>query len=104
MGAPPVLSLEERRAALAKAAEARKIRADIKAAIRTGSMSILEIINSDHPAVKRMRVHSLLIALPGVGDVRAMAIMERCNISHSRRIQGLGIHQRGELLRELGVA
>ena len=102
MGAPPQISLADRQAALAKAAEARKIRADIKKEIKNGSMNIQQILSSDLPAIKKMRVQQMLIALPGVGLVRAQSIMERCNISATRRIQGLGVNQRKELLSHLG--
>lgn len=104
MGAPPIQSLEARRAALAKAAHARKIRSEVKNALRSGTMSINTILTSDNEAIKRMRVLHLLVALPGIGEVRAVAMMERCNISLTRRIQGLGVHQIRELKNELGIA
>ena len=56
MGAPPQISLADRQAALAKAAEARKIRADIKKEIKNGSMNLQQILTSDQPAIKKMRV------------------------------------------------
>ena len=40
-----------------------------------------------------MRVAELLAAISGVGKIRAQAIMERLDISPTRRIQGLGKHQ-----------
>ncbi len=44
------------------------------------------------------RVVELLEALPGIGHVRAAAIMERLGIAASRRVLGLGIHQRRALV------
>ena len=37
-------------------------------------------------------------ALPGIGKVRAAAIMEQLGIAASRRVRGLGIHQRQALV------
>ena len=89
-------------AALAKAAQYRKRRAEIKAKIKRGEFSIdtvLEIaVNED--AVAKMRVRELLEALTGVGKVRASALMQRLNISPNRRIAGLGRHQIKELRAE----
>ena len=102
MGAPPQLSAEERMAALAKAAEYRKRRAEVKAKIKGGEFSIdtvLEIAGNED-AVANMRVRELLEALTGVGKVRASALMARLNISPTRRIAGLGRHQIKELRKE----
>ena len=43
MPAPPKLTDEQRRAALEKAAEARRVRAELKALIKMGSLSISEV-------------------------------------------------------------
>jgi ribosomal protein S13 len=51
-------------------------------------------------AVGKMRVVAVLEALPGVGKVRAGRIMERLEISPSRRVRGLGAKQREALERE----
>ena len=45
-----------------------------------------------------MRIVELLEALPGIGQVRAAAIMEQLGIAASRRVRGLGIHQRRALV------
>jgi len=50
-----------------------------------------------------MRVADLLAAVPGIGKIRAAAIMERRNISPTRRIGGLGVHQLTGLRGELAV-
>jgi len=102
MGAPPILTAEERAAALLKASQSRKRRADIKSKIKSGEFSIdtvLEIAENED-AVAKMRVRELLEALSGVGKVRASALMERLNISPTRRIAGLGRHQIKELRNE----
>ncbi|MDA2962798.1 MAG: guanylate kinase [Actinomycetota bacterium] len=95
MGGPPKLSEQVRAAALVKASQSRKRRAEIKAAIKAGELSIdgvLEIA-AQEDAVAKMRVRQLLEAIAGLGKVRAIALMERLKISPTRRIAGLGRHQ-----------
>lgn len=102
MGAPPQLSPEARIAALAKAGQYRKRRAEIKAKIKRGEFSIDTVLEiaANEDAVAKMRVRELLEALTGVGKVRASALMQRLNISPNRRIAGLGRHQIKELRAE----
>jgi guanylate kinase len=102
MASPPKLSAEQRSAALAKAAQSRKRRAEIKSKIKNGEYSIdtvLELAHTDQ-AIAKMRVRELLEALSGVGKVRAQNLMERFNISSTRRIAGLGRLQIKELRKE----
>ena len=100
MPVPPALSPEQRAEALIKAAHSRRARADVKAKVKAGLLGISDvlILAKSDPAIAKMRVSELLEALPGVGKIRAAAIMERMRISTPRRIQGLGIHQRAELI------
>jgi ribosomal protein S13 len=53
-------------------------------------------------AVAKLKVVALLEALPGVGKTKAAAIMEKNAIALSRRVRGLGPHQRDALTREFG--
>ena len=102
MGLPPQLTPEQRQEALLKAATARKRRAEIKIKLKNGEFSvdtILEIAKTDE-AVAKMRVKELLESLSGVGKVRAQSLMERLNISPTRRIQGLGRLQIKQLREE----
>ena len=101
MGAPPQLTLEERRAALAKAAESRKIRAQFKAEIKSGQRHWLEAFRSSDEAIKKMRVRELLQSMPGFGEIRASGILERAGISSARRVQGVGRSQYENLLKIL---
>lgn len=106
MPVPPALTPEQRADALVKAAHSRRARADVKAKVKTGVLGISDvlILAKSEPAIAKMRVSELLEALPGVGRIRAAAIMERLAISTPRRIQGLGIHQRAELISEFKPA
>lgn len=94
------LSASERADALNKAAAARATRAAAKDRLKNGESSAADIISSagQDDALARMRVSELLEALPGIGKVRAAAIMEQLGIAASRRLRGLGIHQRRSLV------
>jgi guanylate kinase len=95
MALPPRLTDEQRLRALEKAGISRKRRAIVKAQLKSGSLSIdqiLEISKTDE-AVANMRVRELLESLSGVGKVRALTLMERLEISPTRRVKGLGRHQ-----------
>jgi guanylate kinase len=99
---PPLLSPEDRARALAKASASRKRRAEVKAQIKSGEFSLTQVfeISKDDEAVAKMRVFELLESISGVGKVRARSVMERLNISPTRRIQGLGAKQLPALLAE----
>lgn len=102
MATPPQLTPEQRAAALVKAAEARAARADIKARLKMGSMSLSEALDSTDTNVAKLKVVSLLESLPGVGKVKARRVMEEIGIADNRRVQGLGAQQRASLLDQLG--
>ena len=53
--------------------------------------------------IGKMRVSAVLESMPGVGKVRAQRIMEKLGISPTRRVRGLGAHQRAALEREFAV-
>jgi transposase len=100
----PPLSDEDRRAALAKAAEARRERALVKSRLKQSTVSLTEVIEEGRrdDVVGKMKVAALLASMPGVGKVRAQAIMDRLAISATRRVRGLGDNQIAALKREFG--
>ncbi|MGH3344636.1 MAG: integration host factor, actinobacterial type [Carbonactinosporaceae bacterium] len=103
MALPP-LTPEQRQAALAKAAEARRERAEVKNRLKHSGASLTEVIKEgqENDVVGKMKVSALLESLPGVGKVRARQLMERLNISENRRVRGLGANQIAALEREFG--
>ncbi|KWX00721.1 30S ribosomal protein S13 [Carbonactinospora thermoautotrophica] len=103
MALPP-LTPEQRAAALAKAAEARRERAEVKNRLKHSGASLSEVIKEGqtNDVIGKMKVSALLESLPGVGKVRARQIMERLGISESRRVRGLGANQIAALEREFG--
>jgi hypothetical protein len=98
----PRLTDDERAAALERAAQARKVRAEIKAELKSGKRTLEEVITlgKSDDFIGKMKVSALIESLPGVGKVRASAVMEKVGIASSRRIKGLGIHQTRDLLAE----
>jgi len=102
MPIPPKLTAEQRSAALAKSTAARQVRAATKVRVKSGDLSlsaVFDLAKSDE-SIAKMRVVELLESFSGVGKVRAIATLDRLQISQTRRIQGLGVAQRQNLLRE----
>ena len=101
MPLPPPLTEEQRRQALEKAAIARRKRAELKEELKRGATSLKDLLGrTQDEIVGKMKVSTVLESLPGVGRVRAKKIMERLDISESRRMRGLGQKQKENLLQE----
>lgn len=105
MQQPPLLTPEERARALEVAKVSRRERAAAKAEIHKGALSFsafLELADSNEVLAK-MRVIELLESMPGYGKIRAQALMDKFAISPTRRVKGLGRHQRVALLKEFEI-
>ncbi len=102
MPTPPILTPEQRAAALAKAAEARRVRAETKELLKTGSLTLSELFKKAEKdeILAGIKVERLIAAMPGMGKVKAMRMMESVGIADNRRLRGLGDRQREALLRE----
>jgi len=100
MPKPPQLTPEQRQAALVKAAEARRIRSEIKSRLKMGTMTLPELLEQADGdiTVAKIKVLAVLESLPGVGKVTARRTMEQIGIAESRRLSGLGPQQRKALL------
>lgn len=103
MALPP-LTPEQRQAALDKAAASRRERAAVKNRLKHSGASLVDVLRQgeENDVIAKMRVYDLLQAMPGLGKVRARQVMERLNISGSRRVRGLGANQIAALEREFG--
>ncbi len=103
MPLPPALSPEDRSAALAKAAAARRQRAELKEKLKMGSLTLKELLDQADrdEVVAKMKVVTVLESLPGLGKVKARRLMEEIGISETRRVQGLGQKQREALFARL---
>src|SRR5688572_27425852 len=98
----PELTPQQRAAALERAAEIRKARAELKEQLKQGKVSLARVLNRAEidDVVGKLKVSAVLQALPGIGKVRAAQIMEKLKIAESRRLRGLGDSQRKALIRE----
>ncbi|MGI6221525.1 MAG: integration host factor, actinobacterial type [Coriobacteriales bacterium] len=93
---------EERRAALEKAAEARHARAELRDKIKTGKISVKEVLTTEgNPVIDKLRVKDMIASLPGYGKAKVTKVMEELGISETRRIKGLGTRQREALIEKL---
>jgi hypothetical protein len=92
---PPTLTDHQRAAARSTALAARKSRAEVRRQLAAGETTLADVIRVTDPniAISKMRVRVLLESLPGIGKVRARELMEVCEISPTRRLQGLGTRQ-----------
>lgn len=98
----PLLTPEQREAALAKAAAARQVRAEVKNRLKHSGATLSEVIAEAraNETVAKLKVVDLLRSMPGVGAVKAREIMDRVGIADSRRLRGLGTNQIKALLDE----
>lgn len=96
----PDLDPDQRRDALAKAAEARRIRAELKQMLKAGEVTLRDVLDrsGSADALAKMRVSDVIEAMPAFGPVKARDLMERLDIAPSRRLRGLGPRQRERLL------
>ena len=102
--APPVQTPEQRAEALRKAADARNARTKALNEVRSGNVTLAEVLADDESPLQRAFVRQLLLALPGVGKVSAAKAMDGIGIDERRRVRGLGERQRGELARLFATA
>lgn len=104
MPQPPQLTPEQREAALAKAAEARRVRAELKEKLKMGSLSLTDVLEKaeDDVVVGKTKVLAVIESLPGVGKVKARRTMDEIGIAESRTLKGLGVQQRKALLDAFG--
>lgn len=99
----PQLSPEERKAALEKAKAARIKRAAIRDDLKSGKLTLQDVLKmKDDPIVGRMKVSTLIETLPGYGKAKSEKIMSELQIAESRRLRGLGERQEAALLERLG--
>lgn len=91
----PTLTAEQRKAALEKAAEARRIRAEFKKKLASRELSATKALSValDNPTLAKMKTIDFLKGLPGIGPVTADEIMEMIQIARTRRLSGLGTAQ-----------
>ena len=100
MPTPPPLSDEQRRAALEKAAEARRVRAELKADLQAGTIGLEDVFTraAEEPFVANTKILVVLESLPNIGKVRSRRTMADIGISERQRVRGVGQNQREALI------
>jgi transposase len=101
---PPASSPEQRAVALAKATEARRVRAEIKELLKTGTLTLAEVLDraESEDYIGGLKVMTVLESMPGMGKIKAKRLMESLEVASNRRLRGLGDRQRSALLAEFG--
>jgi hypothetical protein len=105
MPLPPALTPDERRAALEKAAAARRVRAQVKEELKTSTLTLPELFDraESDEVLGKLKVVSMLESMPNTGKVKARRLMRDLDISESRRLRGLGPNQKRRLLEHFGA-
>lgn len=96
----PEMTDEQRAAALARAQEARAIRAEIRVLLKSGSLSFQDVLDKaeEDPLVKGMKIQAVVVSMPHMGKVATKRLLEDIGIADNRTLRGLGTNQRKALL------
>lgn len=95
-------SREQSMDALAYANQVRSTRADFKAMLKASTRevaleAVADLIVEPEPWIRTMKVHTLLLALPYVGRVRAGEWLRRAETEPATRVEELTSRQRRAL-------
>lgn len=96
----PKMTDEQRAAALERAAAARRVRAEIKQLLKTGSLTLEDVFEraEEDDLVAGIKVGALVVSMPHMGKIKAKRLLEELGIAENRRLRGLGIRQKEALL------
>ena len=96
----PKMTDEQRAAALERAAQARRVRAEIKQLLKTGSLTLEDVFAraEEDDLVAGIKVSALVVSMPHMGKVKAKRLLEDLRIAENRRLRGLTSRQRADLL------
>jgi len=72
----------------------------LKQQLRLGSLTFRELLAKakDDEVAAKIKVLAVLESLPGLGKVKARRVLDEAGVSDTRRVQGLGQHQKEKLL------
>ena len=94
----PARSLDQRMDALRRANDIRVKRAQLKKDLKSGDVSIEEILRDPPEFESTAKVFDMLMAVPKFGRVKATRLLNQCRISQSKTVGGLSERQRAELI------
>jgi hypothetical protein len=88
----------QRMRALGSANDIRTARATLKHDLARGRVQIEDVLNQPPAFAATAKISDLLLALPGVGSVRATRALARCQIPHAKLLTALTARQRLALI------
>lgn len=96
----PEMTDEQRVAALERAQLARRTRAEIKALLQTGTLTLSDVLEraSEDDLVAGTRVKAIVGAMPGMGKITTIRLLEEIGIAENRTLRGMTPRQTKELL------
>ncbi len=96
----PQSTPEQRAAALAKAGEARRVRAEVKELLSTGTLSLADLFEraAEDELVGGLKINAAMASLPRLGKVKTKRLLEEHGVAANRRIRSLTDRQRRDLL------
>ena len=98
----PTMTEEQRAAALEKAKETRRARAEVREQIKAGKLSAKDALDRrEDPIVGKIKVSQFIQSFPGFGKAKADKLMEEIGIAENRRLSGLGDKQIAALIEAL---
>lgn len=96
----PETTDEQRAAALERAGEARRLRAEIKHLLKSGSLTFDDVLEraDENDLVAGTKVQAIIVSMPGMGKVATKRLMEDIGIAENRTLRGLGPNQKAQLI------
>ncbi len=96
----PKMTDEQRAAALARAGEARRVRAEVKQLLKTGSLTLPELFEraEEDDLIAGIKVGAVVVSMPHMGKIKAIRLLEELGIDDSKRLRALGSRQKEALL------
>ncbi|HLM77294.1 MAG TPA: integration host factor, actinobacterial type [Rubrobacteraceae bacterium] len=98
----PERTEQERRSALEEANRVRFARADAKRDLKSGRLTLYDLLMDPSEELKGAKVEEMLLAVRGIGRVKVNRIMREAGISRAKTLVGLTHGQRDRLIRALG--
>ena len=100
----PERTSQERLSALEEANRIRFSRAGAKRGLKSGRVSLYDLLMDPSEELKGAKVEEMLLAVRGMGRVKVTRVLREAGISRSKTLVGLTHGQRDRLLRALGCA
>lgn len=98
----PQMTEEQRAAALEKAKETRRKRAEVREKIKDGKLTAKKALaKRDDPIYGKIKVSQFIESFPGYGKAKAEKLMAEIGIAEGRRLSGLGEKQVAALIEAL---